>query len=244
MDFSAILANMESKRSALDAAIASLRAAMASGALGTVGTSVDTIPVDGIPITVASQRSHGIDIPNGAFHGKTVTEAIKTYLGTIKKKQKTRQIVDALRKGGIESSSDKFSNIVYNNLARMQNITGEIVKVGTEWGLSEWFPAGMRSSAKPPAVRRKRKRPTYIPGAVKKVISSHSGASTLPARIEELLGTDPDKVYTPAEIATVLNVAPISVNVRLKRLLTRGRVSKEGHGQYRAANPVVPKRLL
>jgi hypothetical protein len=241
MDFSAILANMESKRSALEAAINSLRAAMAAGALG-VTASGEVIPVTGIPSP--SSGHHGIDIPNGAFHGKTVTEAIKAYLGTIKKKQKTRQIVEALKKGGIESSSDKFLNIVYNALSRMQTVTGEVVKVGTEWGLSEWFPPGMRAQPKSSSAARdpknKQKRPRKAGG--RKVVGGHE-EETIPRRIEEFLISHPETVYTPSEIAAALGIDAVAVNVRLKRMVARGRVVKQGHAQYRAGKPPALKLL-
>jgi hypothetical protein len=243
MDFSVILSNMEAKRAALDAAIASLRAAMASGALGGMVSvpGESTIHPPSPSNLQGNYHTSGVDIPNGAFHGKTVTEAVKAYLGTIKKKQKTRQIVEALRKGGIESSSDKFLNIVYNALSRMQNVSGEVVKVGTEWGLAEWFPPGMRAQPKPLKSRAGTRKQTRAPQTKNANTVATNGHDTIPSRIEELLSTHPEKLFTPSEIAGQLNIEPIAVNVRLKRMLARGRILKEGYGQYRAGKSAVVK---
>jgi hypothetical protein len=231
-DFTIVLSNMEAKRAALDSAIVSLRAAIATGALGgasgaaAAGDQVG-IPAHGIGIT------HNAEIPDGAFNGKTVSEAIKLYLSAVKKKQKTRQIVEALKRGGIESTSDNFGNIVYNALDRMRSISGEIAKVDKEWGLSEWYHFGMRSGtplkrATKNARTKKQKRPRSRENRT----PSEEG---LPSRIENFLASTPESSYTPTEIATALSVKPISVNVRLKRMLDRSRIAKVGPGQYRAS---------
>jgi hypothetical protein len=229
VDFTAILANMEAKRAALDAAIASLRAAIAAGALGPVGAGdFIGVPILGVGVT------QNAEIPDGAFNGKTVSEAIKLYLSIVKKKQKTRQIVDALKRGGIESKSDSFGNIVYNNLDRMRSVTGEIAKVGKEWGLAEWYHPGIRSTPSSKhnprtAHARKQKR-----AGAKDVVG-------LPSRIENLLASKPEGTYTPTEIATALGVKPIAVNVRLKRMVERGRIVKASPGHYRAGKTSVVK---
>jgi hypothetical protein len=225
IDFTAILANMEAKRGALDAAIASLRAAIASGALGAVSAG-DLVGIPGAAVGI----TQGGEIPNGAFLGKSVSEAIKLYLSIVKKKQKTRQIVEALKRGGIESKSDKFNNIVYNSLDRMRSVTGEIAKIGKEWGLKEWYHPGI---AAPVQARRNQKKST------RRGTPQH--ASTLPSKIEALVGAAPEKTYTPSQIASALGVSAPSINVRLKRMLDRGRIVKVGPGQYRAGKTGVVK---
>src|SRR5271166_4055386 len=98
IDYGAILANMEAKKAALEAAIASLRAALAMGALGASGD----LP-EGIAAASVSAALYGGDVPNGAFLGKSIPDAAKLYLEIVKKKQTSREIAEALQKGGIES---------------------------------------------------------------------------------------------------------------------------------------------
>lgn len=236
IDFTAILANMEAKRGALDAAIASLRAAIVSGALlGAVSGDLIGAPVTTVGIT------QNAEIPNGAFLGKTVSQAIKLYLSIVLKKQTTRQIVEALKRGGVESKSDKFGNIVYNNLTRMEKVTGEIAKVNQEWGLAEWYHPGIRTPTGH-AGQAGRKGPNVKQKSVgSQVTTSKRLDEGLPSRIKKLLESKPDSSYGPAEIASALGVKPIAVNVRLKRMLERGQITKVGLGQYRAVKTSVVK---
>jgi hypothetical protein len=234
-DFAAVLSNMEAKRAALDAAISSLRAAIAAGALGVVASG----DFAGIPVNPSLQ---GGEVPNGAFLGKTVSDAIKLLLAIVKKKQTTRQIVEALKRGGIESKSDKFGNIVYNSLTRMEKVTGEIAKLGKEWGLAEWYHPGIRNQSTPPVQSRRstvtKSKATKQPAPQE---DHQSNVEGLPSRIKELLDSHPNRVYGPTEIASALGVKPIAVNVRLQRMIERGLIVKDSPGKYQAAKSGVVK---
>src|ERR1700747_306325 len=94
LDYAAILADLEAKKSALEQAIASFRQAMASGALGQMTEG-------GIVPSLGTSFSGG-EVPAGAFLGKSIPEAAKLYLEIVKKKQTTREIAEALQKGGME----------------------------------------------------------------------------------------------------------------------------------------------
>jgi len=235
IDFAALVANLEAKRAALDSAIVSLKAAIAAGALGSIGS----FDLSGVSLPASSSfGGSGAEIPDGSFLGKTVSEAIKLYLSITKKKQTTRQIVEALKRGGIESKSDKFGNIVYNNLTRMQKVTGEIAKVNKEWGLAEWYHPGIRTPA-PAQSGRRRGRPPKQKSDPKP--SQKRADQGLPSRIETLLESIPGSSYSPTTIANALKVKPLAVNVRLRRMLARGQIVKSGPGLYSAAKMSVVK---
>src|SRR5258707_1697319 len=100
-DYAAILADMEAKKVALETAIAGLRAALATGALGVaVGDSLQF--KDSVAVSLSSPPSAGaapsggsIALPRGAFLGKTATDAIKLYLSSARRKQTNNEIAQA-----------------------------------------------------------------------------------------------------------------------------------------------------
>src|ERR1700722_6017337 len=109
LDYGVFLADLEAKRTVLDQAIASVKAVMASGAMGiSVG---DVLPVIS---DSASIRLHGGEIPVGAFLGKSIPEAAKLCLQITKKKLTTREIAESLQRGGIETKAKtSFAAIVH-----------------------------------------------------------------------------------------------------------------------------------
>jgi hypothetical protein len=72
-----------------------------------------------------------------AFLGMSIPEATKKHLNTMKQKQSTQEIIDALTAGGLPPS--KYST-VYAILARRQKQVGDIVNMKGDWGLAEWYP--------------------------------------------------------------------------------------------------------
>ena len=140
LDYGAILADLEAKKNVLEQAIASLRAAIAIGTLGsTEGSSYVNLAAN-----VVSPSIHGGEVPSGAFFGKSIPETAKLFLSIVKKKQSTKEICDALKKGGMETTSDNWEGIVAAGLNRAMNNTGAFLRVGKNWALPEWYPAGMR----------------------------------------------------------------------------------------------------
>jgi hypothetical protein len=146
-DYVSILADMEAKRSALDVAISSLRAAISSGALG---------PTNGLPLEQGGQPSTGIvlgsgrssgDIPSEAFRGKSMPDAIKAYLSLVRRKQTTREITEALKTGGMESNAKNFIGNVSAVLNRLAKPGGGLLKIQDAWGLADWYPAGFRPTS-------------------------------------------------------------------------------------------------
>jgi hypothetical protein len=147
IDIAAFIAAVEAKRAALDALLASLRAAAAVGALGAVGD----IPAGAAQIagSPGTPTLHNGEIPAGAFLAKSIPEAAKLYLELVKKKQTSTEIAEALKKGGMESTSKNFASIVHSILDRARkNPNSGILKLDRSyWGLAAWYPAGLRATA-------------------------------------------------------------------------------------------------
>lgn len=207
IDLSALLASWEAKRAALDTAIVSVKAAMSAGALGGAGESIALLNT-GLTSTLTA------DIPDGAFNGKNIAESIKAYLTVSKRRHTTREIVDALKRGGMRSESEPSMRPALNKQA----------------------PQVPKKVSK----KRSKERMARKPLSAQKKGNAEHGAG-LPSRIEELLGGSPNKSFTPSQIATALSVNPVHVNVRLKKMVTRERVEKVGPGQYRAGKTAVVK---
>jgi hypothetical protein len=69
----------------------------------------------------------------------SIPDAVKAYLGMVKRKQSTKQLVEALSRGGYPHRSKNFYNTVFGVLTRHWKTQGEIVKVSGDWGLKEWY---------------------------------------------------------------------------------------------------------
>ena len=139
-DFAEFLAVLEAKRAALDALIGSYRAALSLGALGQPGD-----------VDVPAYRGPGgpgggaaVDLPQGALLGKSLPAAIHLYLSAIRRKQTTKEIVTALKDGGVESTSRNFDNTVATALHRLK-AAGTVLKFNDGWALSEFYPESIRS---------------------------------------------------------------------------------------------------
>ena len=152
IDLGEVIALLESKRAAIDTAIASLKALTNSGALGpSEGTSYINLAAN-----VVNPSTSSGEVPDGVFHGKTLPAGIKLYLSLMNKKQTVREISDGLKKGGMESTSKWFDKIIYATLGRLRK-SGEIVKIEGNWGLPEWYPALMRAGIGDNSQKPKRK---------------------------------------------------------------------------------------
>lgn len=248
IDYSAIIADLESKRAALDNAIASLKAVASFGAIGTSeGTSYVNLAVD-----VRSPSASGGDVPDGAFHGKSIPAAIKLYLNLVNKKQSAREIADGLRKGGMESTSKFFEKIVYATLDRLRK-AGEVVKIEGNWALPQWYPALMRAGIgenghKPK--RRGRPRKTSSEAKGLKPFPSESkeskpksepqkikNANTVPGPSDTIWGflLETPGPHTTEEIRAAAGIDSLKlVGLLLGQLVKKGRVQKTEDGKYQS----------
>jgi hypothetical protein len=236
MDYASMLLDMEAKRAALDAAISSLRVAITSGALGQGGS----LPPDqsGSVGQSASAGNGGmVDIPSGAFLGKSMPDAIKAFLGLVRKKQTTREITEALKVGGIESKAKKFAGNVSAVLFRLARPGGGIVKIQDAWGLAEWYPAGFRPTTEK-AVLDGRNKARRAAAARVKALRRKKAHAKLPStnqttrkeRIVGLMKSDQDKDWTATEIADTLSDSRTSVQSTMSVMGQSGELLKSPLG--------------
>lgn len=137
IDYTAVLADLEQKRDGLDRAIAAIREIVATGG-GLSGG-----PPNGTPGKPAAAKEMRPD----AFFNMKAPEAVRTYLGMVKRPQTVREIADALQLGGFITSAKDLYNNLYTAILRMQG-DGIVVKVHGKWGLSDWYPARPKNKAK------------------------------------------------------------------------------------------------
>ncbi len=237
MDYGAILADLEAKKVALESLIASVRMAAASGIVS-VGDFVSATSGAG---TSTPSISSTAEIPNGAFHGKSIPEAAKAYLSMIKKKQTTREIAEALRRGGMETTSSKFEQIVHAVLDRSKKASGEFVRVGNAWALATWYPATMRasSSQQDQKINKKRKKAKKAKrSAPKDPIATGKPAESKtddeiqrPSdRIVIFLTRNPQTHYSATDISSALKIN--GIQLFLGKLVKAGRIHKTAEGTF------------
>ena len=111
LDYSVVLADMEAKRAALDAAIASIKMYL----VGQPGSTSSASSSTSIPTG---------EIPAGAFLGKSIPDAATLYLKIMKRKATTREIADGLKRGGMESTSANFYVSSMRSLTAIGNLAG------------------------------------------------------------------------------------------------------------------------
>jgi hypothetical protein len=139
IDYSVMLADLYAKRAGIDAAIAGIMAASGGNVTMPDNASFQTSP--GGP----SGDRQPTELPRGAFLGKSLPAAVKLYLSAVMKKQTIKEISAALHDGGIETTSDKFDNVITGCLNRMKN-NGEILRFKDGWALAEFYPEHLRRS--------------------------------------------------------------------------------------------------
>ncbi len=173
--------------------------------------------------------------------GKSIPEAAKLCLQIVKRKMTSREIADALRKGGIESTSKSFPNLVHTILIRAAKPGGDLVKMDKSyWGLAAWYPAGMRSSgtADKRIEKRGRKRRR---GRPPKAESKTAGPNVLPEgpkvkdRILQVLRNQPGIELSLNELSEHLKMPWRTANMALVSLTQKHVVQKTANGKYRVA---------
>lgn len=212
IDYEAVLSDLEAKRAALDVAIAALRQVRNAGAHTGIGTAGVIRQID------------PENIPDDAFFGLSIGEAAKKYLGMVKRKQSTREIAEALDRGGLPHTSSNFLNTVTTMLSRQARSDSDLVKVGREWGLAAWYgnrrPTQARSAQKAPTRKprghevRRRQVASRDPSGpstttmAEKVLSDHGGPMTvqeLMAGIKRQFGRDVDKATLVSSLSRKVN---------------------------------------
>ena len=246
IDYSAFLADLEAKKTALEQAIAAVRSAIAMGAAGQPG---DVSALSSVPSTGVSSLHNG-EVPAGAFLGKSIPDAAKLYLEIVKKKQTSKEIADGLKRGGIESTSQNFVNIVHSVLDRTRKYpNGGIVKLDrSTWGLTEWYPRGVASAAVP-AKKSKNKKSKGSKKAVKTQPEAKTVSDVTPIaptwnpndgagfknRALAMFQQNPSKEFTLEEIEKQTGASRFVLNMNLPKLVKADQVEKTASGHFRAA---------
>lgn len=137
IDYASVLADLKSKRDALNAAIAGIE--------GMIGQNTTIIPSTGSSGFSGSSP----DVQSDTFFNMSIADAAKKFLAMKKAAQSTQDIADALEKGGMTHTSENWANTVGSVLNRINDAQGDIAKVkrGT-WGLAIWYPGRKRSKPK------------------------------------------------------------------------------------------------
>lgn len=129
-NYEAVIADLKAKRDAIDRAILTLQQL--------AGFSESVASSDAIQYLAASGATGAVS--DDSFFGLSIPQAIRKFLGIAKKKQTAAEIVKALERGGLQHASKNLYSTVSTVIRRME-ARGDVVKVGSEWGLLEWYPS-------------------------------------------------------------------------------------------------------
>lgn len=236
-DYAAFLGDLEQKKAALEVLIASVRAAMAIGALGQPGD------VTGIVPSFSAPSITGGEVPAGAFFGKSIPEAAKLYLEIVKKKQTSREIAEALLKGGTESTSSNFVGIVHAVLGRARKSPDSaFVRIGNQWGLTSWYPKGILSAAAAGQGKASKKKRNKAKGVVPRAKDEKTSATAAPVqmlptgkaneRALSFIRSKPDAEHSLADIAKHLGMGERGARLILGKLVKNGAIRMSAPGTY------------
>lgn len=83
----------------------------------------------------APAQNASMGVSRHAFSGLKPSAAIVRYLGSVHRKQ-TKEIMEALKQGDVDSSSENLYSIVYTALKRLK-ADGTVVRDDKGWGLAD-----------------------------------------------------------------------------------------------------------
>jgi hypothetical protein len=234
-----LLADIEAKKAALEAASVAIRTAIAAGALGTPGDFQVASTIVNATATPAGMA----DLPRGAFLGMTAAEAIKLYLSAVRKRQTNKEIAQALKDGGLVSTGN-FDKYITSALFRLKE-DGELLRFDDGWGLSAWYNEAFRAKLGTPNNKKAHKRskkkrkkvekeeaPTKAApraSAVPEIITVPT--ASLDHRIVEFLNRGPAGTK---EITAAVDARGGRLNFALGRLLKSKSVQRDEDGKYYA----------
>jgi hypothetical protein len=142
IDYTAVLADLEAKRAQLDAAIQVIRALIGSGAASGDAVGTEALAENGTgpsPLRPATGHS-AASIATDTFFRLSTAQAVRKYLGMVKRPQKTRAIADALQAGGQVHANDPKTAYMNVNVALRRGKDKDFVQTRNgEWGLAEWY---------------------------------------------------------------------------------------------------------
>lgn len=116
------LADLRSQRAKIDGLIAAIEET-----LGQTESRTQDVPENG----ASGHRRRG------PYSGMTIAAAAIQFLRSAGKPQRTAQVMNALRDGGLKSSSKSLYRTIYSTLDSHVD-KGSITKSEGKWGLPEW----------------------------------------------------------------------------------------------------------
>jgi|HubBroStandDraft_6_1064221.scaffolds.fasta_scaffold00993_16 hypothetical protein len=238
-DLTGMLAKLEAMKGALEQSIAGLRNLIALG--GGSGQIGDIPMANGVSIPTGLLSSGGdTSVPAGAFLGKSIPEAAELYLAIVKGKRTSKEIADALRKGGVESKSQNFTQNVHSGLDRARKTPNSgIVKLDrSHWGLRTWYPAGIGVGVSGGKRNQKKK------GARKAKTSGSPALATIEGptkkaneRAMDFLRSGKKAEYGLIDVSGHLGMGMQGTRLILGKLVKAGKVEKTANQSYRIAQP-------
>jgi hypothetical protein len=233
-----LFAYAEARIAAWQAVLASLKSALA---LDPGGLTVESLDLSSASAAQTGDVGQPIDLPEGAFHGKSIPACIELYLSASPMKKKTnKQITDALREGGVESNASNFGNIVTGALFKLKH-DGKILRFKDGWGLSAWYPAHIRAvtpAGSPKRTKKKGKKNGRKTSPVKTTESALGPAKgKANDRIMELLRSKPEHEHALVDIAEHLGMGVKGARLTLGKLLKTGQVKMSSPGMYALGRP-------
>jgi hypothetical protein len=127
---------------------------------------------------VFSVTNGGGLIPSNAFFSLGLGDAVKKYLELVQAKRTLPQVVKGLEDGGMPAQKP---NTVYAAMRRRESVTGDIMRVGEEWGLKEWFS----NIAKPKPAKRTKGKKSKKKTATKKIATKTAEVAAKPTTAEK-----------------------------------------------------------
>lgn len=235
-----LFAYVEARIAAWQAVLASLKAALSLDPSGKAGEGID---LSSLAVSQNGEIGQPVDLPDGAFFGKSVPACIKLYLSAARKKKTAKEIAAALREGGVESTAGSFESTVNTALIRLR-AAGEVLKFKDGWGLAEWYPANMRTSGtvgKQSAKNKKKSKKARTKG-----ITTTASAKIPTQKVTEITKTE-DKPEprilaflkashrdaAAAEIATALGLKIQTAHLVLGKLVHQKKIEKLSSGHFK-----------
>ncbi|HXT62906.1 MAG TPA: hypothetical protein VN696_07715 [Pyrinomonadaceae bacterium] len=200
INYNAVLADLEARKTQIESAIAAVKTILASAGVLGDGSTGGVISPDNIPV--------------GAFLRLSIADATKKFLDMVKTKQSVPQITQALEKGGLPPAK---TNTVYAVLRRRESDIGDIIRLGDEWALAEWYPnnPNLRKRTEKPTKSGKKRSKKKAPKAAKTPSKADAAEKILLAErplhaklIAERLVAEHGKNATSQSVAAALHQDP------------------------------------
>jgi hypothetical protein len=207
IDYNAVLADLEAKKTAIDAAISGVRQMLNLGAEQGIGG----------PVPSGERRDQPSSVRFDSFFQMSLPAAITKFLEMSKCPQTVSDMTKALLDGGFKTTSKNLMPIVGSNLSRMKS-NGEVVNIDGKWGLSAWYPAARTAPAKSKGKKRGRPKSGKTKAAQTDAPKTEPKASASKPTAEQIerMKTLQATGKKPGEIGKQLGISTLTVWRTLK----------------------------